>query len=64
MDVLITGLSPGKLIEDIACYVEYADEPIYLHVEADIKVWYIIYQNRIKDRLDKNVWFVFFCLGA
>ena len=38
MDALITGTKPGKLIEDIPCYVEFADEPIYLHIEADIKV--------------------------
>ena len=38
MDVMITGTKPGKIIEEIPCYVEYADEPIYLHIEADIKV--------------------------
>lgn len=37
MDVLITGLQPGKVLEDIACFVEFADEPIYLHVESEIK---------------------------
>lgn len=37
MDVLITGVKPGKLIDDISCYVENADEPIKLHIEADIK---------------------------
>ena len=38
MDVMITGTKPGKIVEEIPCFVEYADEPIYLHVEADIKV--------------------------
>lgn len=38
MDVLITGVKPGKLIDDIACYVEFANEPVHLHVEAEIKV--------------------------
>jgi hypothetical protein len=38
MDVLITGTTPGKIVEDIACYVDHAEEPICLHVEADIKV--------------------------
>lgn len=38
MDVLITGVKPGKLIDDLACYIEYADEPVILHVEAQIKV--------------------------
>lgn len=38
MDVLITGVKPGKLIDDLACYIEYADEPVNLHVEAQIKV--------------------------
>lgn len=37
MEALITGTKPGKLIEDIPCYIEFAEEPIYLHVEADIK---------------------------
>ena len=37
MDVLITGVKPGKLVDDIACYVENAQEPVYLHVEADVK---------------------------
>jgi hypothetical protein len=41
MDVLITGTKPGKIVDDIPCFVEYADEPIYLHVEADIKVIYL-----------------------
>lgn len=38
MDVMITGTKPGKIVEEIPCFVEYADEPIYLHIEADIKV--------------------------
>lgn len=38
MDVLVTGVKPGKLIDDVACYIEYADEPAILHVEAQIKV--------------------------
>lgn len=38
MDVLITGVAPGMLNEDVACFVEYADEPVLLHVEAQIKV--------------------------
>jgi hypothetical protein len=38
MDVLITGVKPGKLVDDIACYVENADEPVRLHVEAEIRV--------------------------
>jgi hypothetical protein len=38
MDVLVTGVKPGKIVEDIACYVENAEEPVRLHVEADIKV--------------------------
>lgn len=37
MDVLITGSRPGKIVDDIACHVEHAEEPIYLHVEAEIK---------------------------
>lgn len=46
MDVLITGTKPGKIVDDIPCFVEYADEPIYLHVEADIKVFIIIIINQ------------------
>jgi hypothetical protein len=53
MDVLITGVKPGRLVADIACHVENADEPTLLHVEAEIKVsftfkyvkklnWYLI----------------------
>jgi len=42
MEALITGAKPGKLVDDIPCYVEFADEPIYLHVEADIKVVIVI----------------------
>jgi hypothetical protein len=38
MDVLITGTKPGFLNDNIACYVEFADEPVYLHVEAEFKV--------------------------
>ena len=41
MDVLITGVKPGKLVDDVACYIEYADEPAILHVEAQIKVNWI-----------------------
>ena len=37
MDVLITGIQPGKIIDDIACYIEFTNEPIYLHVEAEVK---------------------------
>ncbi|CAF0775579.1 unnamed protein product [Brachionus calyciflorus] len=37
MDVMITGLVPGKIVDDMACYVEFADEPIYLHIETEIK---------------------------
>lgn len=37
MDVLITGVKPGRLVDNIACYVDYADEPAMLHVEAQIK---------------------------
>lgn len=37
MDALITGTTPGKLVDDIPCYIEFAEEPIYLHIEADIK---------------------------
>ncbi len=37
MDALITGTKPGKLIDDVPCYIEFAEEPIYLHIEADIK---------------------------
>jgi len=37
MDVLITGTKPGKIVEDIPCYVEFADEPVYFHIEAEIK---------------------------
>jgi hypothetical protein len=45
MEALITGTKPGKLIDDIPCYVEFADEPIYLHVEADIKVYIFVIIN-------------------
>lgn len=38
MDVLITGVKPGRIIEDIGCFVEHAEEPVLLHIEADIKV--------------------------
>ena len=38
MDVLVTGAEPGRIVDDIACHVEHSDEPVYLHVEADIKV--------------------------
>ncbi len=38
MDVLITGSKPGKIADSIACYVRFAHEPIYLRVEAEIKV--------------------------
>ena len=37
MDVLITGTKPGKIVEDIPCFVEFAEEPIYFHIEAEIK---------------------------
>lgn len=45
MDVLVTGTRPGSLNEDVACYVEFAEEPVFLHVEAQIKV------NRVKNEL-------------
>jgi hypothetical protein len=49
MDALITGTKPGKLVDDIPCYIEFADEPIYLHVEADIKVkFFKIYLEKIE----------------
>lgn len=37
MDVLITGIRPDKIIEDVTCYVDYSDDPVSLHVEAEIK---------------------------
>lgn len=43
MEALITGTKPGKLVDDIACFVEFSDEPIYLHIEADIKVFIFVY---------------------
>jgi hypothetical protein len=45
MDVLVTGTRPGSLNEDVACYVEFAEEPVFLHVEAQIKV------NRVQNEL-------------
>ncbi len=37
MDALVTGTRPGRLCDDIPCYIEFAEEPIYLHVEAEIE---------------------------
>ena len=38
MEVLITGTFPGKIEEQIPCFIEFEDNPIYLLVHADIKV--------------------------
>jgi hypothetical protein len=38
MEILITGIKPGRLIDDIFCMIENSDEPARLHIEADIKV--------------------------
>ena len=38
MEVLVTGTFAGKIKEQIACYIEFVENPIYLIVEADIKV--------------------------
>lgn len=37
MEVLITGTSSGFINDKVPCFIEFVDEPIYLHVEAEIK---------------------------
>jgi hypothetical protein len=38
MEVLVTGTVPGIVKEQIPCYIEFVENPIYLIVEANIKV--------------------------
>lgn len=38
MEVLITGIRPGKIVEKVACHIEFVEDPIFLLVEAEIKV--------------------------
>ncbi|CAC5401955.1 unnamed protein product [Mytilus coruscus] len=37
MEISITGAEPGKVIDNLYCYVMNLDEPLHLHVEADFK---------------------------
>jgi hypothetical protein len=37
MEVLITGTTPGFISDNIPCFIEFVDEPIFLRVEAEIK---------------------------
>ena len=45
MEISITGAEPGKVIDNLYCYVMNMDEPLHLHVEADFKV-VMIWSNK------------------
>jgi hypothetical protein len=42
MEVLVTGTAPGIIKDQIPCFIEFVENPIYLSVEAEIKVCAIL----------------------
>ncbi len=41
MEVLITGLQPGLIKQNLECFIEFMDEPVMLYIEADVKVNFV-----------------------
>ena len=41
-DVTVTGSQPGKVDHTLKCHVHHLDEPLMLHIEAEIKVGQIL----------------------